>query len=74
MASALKQIPWDEFEIAVPAFLTVIGMPLTYSISDGIALGFILYPITMVVAGRSKQVHPIVYFLFFVFIIFFALI
>ncbi|RYM00485.1 NCS2 family permease [Sporolactobacillus sp. THM7-7] len=71
MAGALKQIPWDKFEVAVPAFLMVIGMPLTYSISDGIALGFIAYPITMVAAGRGKQIHPIVYALFFVFIIFF---
>lgn len=71
MASALKQIPWDEFEVAVPAFLTVIGMPLTYSISDGIALGFIVYPITMIVAGKGKKVHPIVYVLFVVFLIFF---
>lgn len=74
MASALKQIPWDKFEIAVPAFLTVLGMPLTYSISDGIALGFIVYPITMIAAGRWKEIHPIVYVLFFVFIVFFALI
>ncbi|WP_353948480.1 NCS2 family permease [Sporolactobacillus sp. Y61] len=71
MATALKGIPWDKFEIAVPAFLTVLGMPLTYSISDGIALGFIVYPITMIAAGRGKEVHPIVYGLFFVFIIFF---
>ncbi|CAM3177218.1 AGZA family xanthine/uracil permease-like MFS transporter [Sporolactobacillus spathodeae] len=71
MASALKEIPWDEFEIAVPAFLTVLGMPLTYSISDGIALGFIVYPITMLVAGKGKKVHPIVYILFVVFLVFF---
>jgi AGZA family xanthine/uracil permease-like MFS transporter len=71
MASALKEIPWDKFEIAVPAFLTVLGMPLTYSISDGIALGFITYVITMVAAGKWKQVHPIVYGLFVIFLIFF---
>jgi AGZA family xanthine/uracil permease-like MFS transporter len=71
MATALKQIPWDRFEIAVPAFITVLGMPLTYSISDGIALGFIVYPITMIAAGKGKDIHPIVYGLFFIFIIFF---
>lgn len=71
MASSLKQIAWDRFEIAVPAFLTVLGMPLTYSISDGIALGFITYVITMVSAGKWKKVHPIVYILFVVFLIFF---
>ena len=45
MASNLKKIDWDKFEIAFPAFLTVVGMPLTYSISDGLALGLIAYPI-----------------------------
>ena len=48
MASNLKKIDWDKFEIAFPAFLTVVGMPLTYSISDGLALGLIAYPITMI--------------------------
>ncbi|AYG36625.1 NCS2 family permease [Lactiplantibacillus pentosus] len=70
MAQSLKQINWDRFEIAVPAFLTVIGMPLTYSISDGIALGFIAYVITMVATKHAKEVHPLMYVLFFVFIIF----
>ncbi|WP_461226076.1 NCS2 family permease [Lacticaseibacillus suihuaensis] len=46
----------------------LLGMPLTYSISDGIALGFIFYPITMIAAKRGKEVSPIMYGLFFVFI------
>lgn len=70
MAQSLKKIDWEKLEIAVPAFLIVLGMPLTYSISDGIALGFITYPITMITAGRRKEIHPIMYVLFVVFIIF----
>ena len=70
MAESLKGIHWERFEIAVPAFLTVIGMPLTYSISDGIALGFISYVITMVATKHAKDVHPLMYVLFFVFILF----
>ncbi|VDG17851.1 NCS2 family permease [Lactiplantibacillus mudanjiangensis] len=70
MAESLKGIHWERFEIAVPAFLTVIGMPLTYSISDGIALGFISYVITMVATKHAKEVHPLMYVLFFVFILF----
>ncbi|MCR1913074.1 NCS2 family permease [Enterococcus hirae] len=66
MAQSLRQIEWGKLEIAIPAFL--IGMPLTYSISDGIALGFIFYPITMIAAKRGKEVSPIMYLLFFVFI------
>ncbi|WP_339229417.1 NCS2 family permease [Oceanobacillus sp. FSL K6-2867] len=71
MASALKHIEWDQFEIAVPAFLTVLMMPLTYSIATGIAIGFIFYPITMIVKGRAKEIHPIMYGLFIVFILYF---
>ncbi|MFC5713928.1 NCS2 family permease [Thalassorhabdus alkalitolerans] len=72
MAASLGLIDWKKLEIAVPAFLTVVAMPLTYSIANGIALGFIFYPITMVLKGRSKEVHPIMYILFFVFIAYFA--
>ncbi len=68
MAQSLKYISWDKMEIAIPSFLIVIGMPLTYSISDGIALGFITYPITMLAAKRGKEVHPLMYALFFVFL------
>ncbi|EPM8106422.1 NCS2 family permease [Enterococcus hirae] len=70
MAQSLRQIEWGKLEIAIPAFLILIGMPLTYSISDGIALGFIFYPITMIAAKRGKEVSPIMYLLFFVFIAF----
>ncbi|MEW4286679.1 NCS2 family permease [Priestia koreensis] len=72
MAASLSNIKWNEFETAVPAFLTVIMMPLTYSIATGIALGFIFYPITMVVKGRSKEVHPIMYGLFVIFVLYFV--
>lgn len=68
MAHSLSQIEWEKMEIAIPSFLILIGMPLTYSIADGIALGFIFYPITMIAAKRGKEVSPIMYGLFFVFI------
>ncbi|MDQ0485141.1 NCS2 family permease [Guptibacillus hwajinpoensis] len=72
MVGVLGKIEWNRFEIAVPAFLTIIAMPLTYSIATGIALGFVMYPITMVVKGEGKKIHPIMYALFFVFIAYFA--
>lgn len=71
MAGNLKKINWDKFEIAFPAFLTVVGMPLTYSISDGLALGMIAYPITMLASKQAKKVSPMMYALFIVFVIFF---
>jgi AGZA family xanthine/uracil permease-like MFS transporter len=69
MATSLKNIKWDDFAIALPAFLTVIMMPLTYSIATGIAIGFILYPICQVVVGNWKKVHPIMYVLAVLFIL-----
>ncbi|GEO63521.1 NCS2 family permease [Companilactobacillus nantensis] len=69
MAQSMKEIDWSKFEIAMPAFLTIVGMPLTYNISYGIAFGFLAYPLTMLAAGRRKEINPIMYILFVVFII-----
>ncbi|MFD2442548.1 NCS2 family permease [Bacillus sp. CGMCC 1.16607] len=71
MVSSLGKIDWNRFEIAVPAFLTIIAMPLSYSIATGIAVGFIFYPITMVMKGRMKEIHPVMYFFFVIFICYF---
>lgn len=68
MVSSIGQIDWKRFEIAVPAFFVIIAMPLTYSIATGIAIGFIFYPITMIVAGRIKEIHPIMYGMWLVFV------
>lgn len=74
MVANLNKIEWNKFEIAVPAFLTIIMMPLTYSIATGIACGFIFYPITMLMANRRKEIHPIMYFMAVVFILYFIFI
>ena len=71
MVSSLGEIDWKKFEIAVPAFFTIISMPLTYSIATGIAIGFIFYPITMVVSGRRKEIHPIMYVMGVLFVLYF---
>jgi len=71
MVSSLGKIDWENFEIAVPAFLTMIAMPLSYSIATGIAVGFIFYPITMMVKGRTKEIHPIMYLFFVIFVLYF---
>ncbi|GBG94337.1 xanthine/uracil/vitamin C permease [Ligilactobacillus salitolerans] len=70
MAQNMAKISWNEMEIAIPSFLIIAGMPLTYSIADGLALGFVLYPITMVAAKRGKEVPALMYAMFFVFLIF----
>jgi AGZA family xanthine/uracil permease-like MFS transporter len=71
MVSSLGKIEWNRFEIAVPSFLTIIAMPLTYSIATGIAAGFIFYPITMMVKGRTKEIHPVMYVFFVIFLLYF---
>jgi len=72
MVSSLGKIEWSRFEIAVPSFLTMITMPLSYSIATGIAAGFIFYPITMMVKGRRKDIHPIMYIFFIIFVLYFV--
>lgn len=71
MVSHVTKIAWDQMEEAFPAFLTIIMMPLTFSIASGIAAGFIVYPITKIFKGQAKEVHPVMYVLFFVFLSYF---
>lgn len=71
MAAQLKNIEWDRLDVAVPAFMTMIMMPLTYSIATGIAIGFLFYPVSMIVKGRIKEIHPIMWFLTVAFILYF---
>jgi len=71
MVTSLGDIEWKKFEIAVPAFLVIVTMPLSYSIATGIAIGFIFYPITMIVAKRHKEIHPIMYGMFAIFLAYF---
>ncbi|HUU01673.1 MAG TPA: NCS2 family permease [Myxococcota bacterium] len=61
MMRAVREIPFDDPSEAIPAFLVVIGMPLTYSIADGLALGFIAYPILKLFSGRAREVPLLVY-------------
>ena len=70
MAQNTAHIHWNKLEIAVPAFLIILGMPLTYSISDGLSWGMITYPICMLAATRGKEITPMMWVLFVVFLIF----
>jgi AGZA family xanthine/uracil permease-like MFS transporter len=60
MLTCVKEINWDDATEALPAFLCMIIMPLTLSITDGIAFGFIAYVILMVCAGRRREVKPFI--------------
>lgn len=69
MVSAMKDIHWERFEVALPCFLTIIGMPLTYNISYGLAFGFLTSPLMLIAAGKKKEVNGVMWGLFVVFII-----
>lgn len=73
MCSNLRDINWDKSEIAIPAFLTVILMPLTYSIGEGIACGFLSYVVLNVFKGNYKKVHPVMYGLGILFLMYFII-
>lgn len=69
MIGAVRDIEWDKIEEAIPAFLVILIMPLTSSISTGIAFGFISYPLLKLFKGKGKEVHPLLYFFAILFII-----
>lgn len=70
MTKSIKSIDWDKFDEAFPAFIMIIGMPLTYSIADGMALGFISYPLLKLFSGKGKQVPVLMYILGVMFLIY----
>ncbi|XQY93059.1 NCS2 family permease [Metabacillus sp. HB246100] len=72
MASEIYHIKWTKLEIAIPAFVTIIMMPLTFSVATGIGLGFVMYPITMLAMKKHKEIHPIIYILAVIFLAYFA--
>ena len=69
MMDGLSKIKWNHFDEAFPAFLVILVMPLTGSIATGIAFGFISYPLTKLVGGKGKEVHPLIYVFALLFLI-----
>lgn len=61
MMCDIGKIEWNDITIAFPAFLTIVGIPLTGSITDGIGLGFISYCLVMVVVGHAREIHPLMW-------------
>ena len=72
MMTQIKDIDWGDITIALPAFLTIILMPFTYSIAVGIGAGFITYTVLRVATGRAKQLHPLMWGVSVAFLIYFA--
>ena len=68
MMKSITNINWNEITEAFPAFIVIITMPLTFSITDGIGFGLITYTLLMVISKKSKEIHWLVYLMTFLFI------
>ena len=69
MASSLKEIAWDDISEAIPAFFAAVFMAFSYSISYGIAAGFIMYCLVMTCKKRAKDLHPMLWVVSLLFIL-----
>ena len=74
MMEQVKNIPFDDFSESIPAFVCMIMMPLTYSISNGILIGMITYVLMNVICGKFKKLSPAIYVLAVLFILKYILI
>jgi adenine/guanine/hypoxanthine permease len=73
MVMQVSGIDWKNYEVAIPAFLTMILMPFTYSITTGMGAGFIAFVVIKVAAGKAKQVHPLMWGTAVLFVAYFVL-
>jgi AGZA family xanthine/uracil permease-like MFS transporter len=73
MMQQVGGIAWDDVEIAIPAFLTIVLMPFTYSITVGIGAGFIAYVFLKLVLGKVREVHPLMWVVAVLFVVYFAI-
>jgi adenine/guanine/hypoxanthine permease len=71
MMTQIKNIDWEDLGIAIPAFLTIILMPFTYNISVGIGVGFVTHVVIRTIQGRGKEVHPLLWIVSGLFMIYF---
>lgn len=74
MMKTVPRIAWDDPTEALPAFLIILGMPLTMSVGDGLALGLVAYPVVKLLSGRAPEVSWPLYVLGFALVLYFALV
>ncbi|WP_246158566.1 NCS2 family permease [Catellatospora sichuanensis] len=72
MMTAVRNIDWTDYEIGIPAFLTIVIMPFTYSISNGIGAGVITYVLIKASKGKLRDVHPLLWIVALLFVLYFA--
>jgi len=72
MCSLIKDIDFDDIEEGLPALMTMILMPLTYSITVGIGAGFVMYVLVKIFRGKADEVRPLLWIVALAFLVFFA--
>jgi adenine/guanine/hypoxanthine permease len=71
--ATVREIPFDDFEEGFPALLTMVMMPFSYSITNGIGAGFVSYTFIKVIRGKGGQVHGMMYVVSIAFLLYFCL-
>ena len=73
LMTQVVNIDFDDWEVALPAFLTIVLMPFTFSITNGIGAGFVSYVVIKTARGKAREVHPLLWLIAVLFVIYFAL-
>jgi AGZA family xanthine/uracil permease-like MFS transporter len=73
MMTQVKNLPWDRWDVAIPAFLTIVLMPFTYSITTGIGAGFLAHIVIRIATGKARSLHPLLWIIGVLFLVYFAL-
>jgi AGZA family xanthine/uracil permease-like MFS transporter len=69
----VRDLDLTDFGLVLPAFLTIVLMPFTYSITNGIGAGFVSYVVLQVARGRARTIHPLLWVVAVLFVVYFAL-
>ncbi len=72
MMGQIKEIDLTDFTVTLPVFLTIVTMPLTYSIANGIGIGFVTWVLLRTACGRARDVHPLLWVVAAGFVVYFV--
>ena len=72
MMSQVTKIDWEDVEESLPAFVTMVLMPFTFSITVGIGAGFLVYVVLKIVSGKARRVHPLMWVVAGLFVVYFV--
>ncbi len=73
LMAQVRDIPWDDLDVAIPAFLTIVLMPFTFSITNGIGAGFVAFVVIKAFRGKVREVHWLMWIVAALFVLYFAI-